>query len=275
MINVIYSANDKYFKMLYISALSMAMRTKESLCVYVMTLTCKTSKSDYFAIKQEQVDYLEETLKNYNKDSKAVLVNMQELYDQFLLHNKNHNTSYSPYTLLRLLTTYVPYLPSKLIYIDTDTMVYNDIKELYDFDLQGNEIGAVQDAMGHYFFGRTYCNAGVLLLDLDKIKESKLFDKCIKYVMTKRSIMPDQDAINYSTKKKILLPRKFNEQRGMQQDTVVKHFCKVLKFLPYMHTVNVKQLDFEKVHKVLKIHEFDDVFEEYEKLREGHENLLF
>ena len=275
MINVIYSANDKYFKMLYISALSMQMKTKEALNVYIMTISCKTKKREFNAIRQDQVDYLTETLKDYNKDSKAILVNMQDLYDQYMKNNKNENTSYSPYTLLRLLTPYVSCLPSKLIYLDTDTMVYNDIKELYDIDLGDNEIGAVIDAVGHYFFGKRYCNAGVLLLNMEALKLSHTFDKCIEYINTKRSFMPDQDAINYRCKNRIIIPRKFNEQKGMKEDTVVKHFCKVLKFFPIMHTVNIKQTEFDKVHEILHINQFDDVFEEYKRREENHTDLLF
>ena len=39
-------------------------------------------------------------------------------------------------------------------------------------------------------------------------------------------IMPDQSALDRLTSSKLLLPRKFNEQRSLRKDTVIKHFNK-------------------------------------------------
>lgn len=276
MIDVIYSGNDKYFNQIFLSSLSMAMHTKEALHIYIMSLDCETKKGKYYSITNEQVSYLAEVLKTYNPNSLATLIDMTELYEKYIPQDgKNKNTVYTPYSILRLLCTHIEGLPSKIIYLDTDTMIYNDINELYQIDLMDNEYAAVQDIVGRFFFGWGYCNSGILLLNLDRIKETKLFDKCIKYISTKRRFMPDQDALNYRKTKRIVLPRKFNEQRLVKEDTVVKHFCKIPKLLPIIHTVNIKQTNRDGVHNVLKIHEFDDVFKEYDRLRIGHEDLLF
>ena len=37
-------------------------------------------------------------------------------------------------------------------------------------------------------------------------------------------IMPDQTALHKLGKRRLYLPRRFNEQRGLREDTVVKHF---------------------------------------------------
>lgn len=85
-------------------------------------------------------------------------------------------------------------------------------------------------------------------------------------------LFADQDAIFWSTTKKKLLPRIFNEQSKFnKKDTVICHFCKRLLFLPYPHTENYKQWHIEQVHKVLKCYYFDDDLNEYVKLKKEFE----
>ena len=57
---------------------------------------------------------------------------------------------------------------------------------------------------------------------------------------------------------------KFNEQRSVKPDTVIKHFNKGVKHLPIPRSYNVKQWQVTKVHKKLKIFEFDDIYELYD-----------
>ena len=274
MINVFYSGDKNYFKQIFLSTLSMAMHTKESLNIYIMTLDCKTKKGEYFAITSEQIAFLEKTIKEYNVDSKITLVRMDDLYEKNMANNCNKNSVYTPYALLRLLSHHLDMLPEKIIYLDTDTMVYNDINELYSIDLEDAEYGAVQDYVGHHFFGKNYINTGVLLLNLKRIRETGLFDKCIDYVATKRRFMPDQDAINYRRTKFKMLPRKFNEQRDVVDDTVIKHFCKIPHMFPIIHTVNIKQTNLEGVHNVLKITAFDEVYDKYLEITKGVDKEL-
>ena len=51
----------------------------------------------------------------------------------------------------------------------------------------------------------------------------------------------------------------------LKSDTVFKHFTTFFKFFPYIHAVTVKPWHVEKMHNVLKIYEFDDILEEYER----------
>lgn len=44
--------------------------------------------------------------------------------------------------------------------------------------------------------------------------------------------MPDQTALFLLGKKVLILPRKFNEQRKVKEDTVIKHFNKGVKYFP-------------------------------------------
>jgi lipopolysaccharide biosynthesis glycosyltransferase len=108
-------------------------------------------------------------------------------------------------------------------------------------------------------------NSGVLLLYLKEIKKSGLFKIC-RYMCThKEMFMPDQSAINKLVEHKVLCQRKYNEQRKLQSDTVFQHFTTSFRFFPIFHTVSVKPWQMERVHDVLKIHEYDALFETYQK----------
>jgi len=87
-------------------------------------------------------------------------------------------------------------------------------------------------------------------------------------VNKKKMIMPDQSALNKHGKKKFL-PFRFNEQRKIKEDTVVKHFCKgIVFFLPFgFHIYNIKLWQIDDVHKRLKITYFDDIYEEFAEIK--------
>ena len=84
-------------------------------------------------------------------------------------------------------------------------------------------------------------------------------------------LFADQDAIFWSTTKKKILPRIYNEQSKFnRKGTVICHFCKRLLLWPYPRTENFKQWNVEEVHKILKCYSFDEDLEEYLKLKEKY-----
>lgn len=268
MIPVFYSGNKKVFDGLLLSVMSLAKYTEEELNVYVLTMDLTFDDPRFEAFTDDQINLLTEVLQKKNPNSKAIKLDVTQLYIEHMMSGKNHKNGYTPYTLLRLLIDFVPDMPEKLIYIDIDTMCCSDIKQLYDIDISDFDVAACKDYMGRFWIRRTYCNAGVLLLNMKRIKENGLFDKCRNMVFNKKMIIPDQTALNKYAKKKYL-PFRFNEQRKIKQDTVIKHFCKgIVFFLPFgFHIYNIKQWERENVHKKLKIFMFDDIYEEFDKLK--------
>ena len=193
------------------------------------------------------------------------------IYEKEFANCANENAYCTPYTLLRLLADLVPNMPSKLLYLDIDMMIGDDITKLYNIDVSNYEYAAVKEKYGSWLIRPDYINAGMLLLNMEKIKETGLLKKARHLIKNKKMLFADQDAIYRSTTKKLLLPRIFNEQSKFnKKDTVVCHFCKRLMLLPYPHTENFKQWNVEEVHKVLKCYSFDEDLEEYLKLKEKY-----
>lgn len=132
-------------------------------------------------------------------------------------------------------------------------------------------MSGVLDYYGKWFFKQNpfhldYINSGVLLLNLAKIKQTKLFAKARKICQTKKMFMPDQSAINKLAISKKIESRKFNEQRKLKKDTVFQHFTTSFRFFPWFRIVTIKPWHIEEVHNQLKIFEYDDILEEYKTL---------
>ena len=273
MINILLCGNKKVFDGALTQLISMTNRTKEDITCYIFTMDVSRLNPDFVSITDEQVDFLDQVVKSKNENNRVIKVDVTEIYEREFAHCKNENAYCTPYTLLRLLADLVPDMPSKLLYLDIDMMIGDDISKLYNIDISDYEYAAVKEKYGCWLIRPDYINAGMLLLNMEKIQETCLLAKARERIKNKKMLFADQDAIYWSTTKKLLLPRKFNEQSKFnRKDTVVCHFCKRLMFLPYPHTENFKQWHINEVHKTLKCYAFDEDLNEYIKLKDKYTN---
>lgn len=275
MINLLYCGNDKVLDGMMISLLSIIKYTKSPLHVYVMTMDLRQIHPRNIPIQQSQMEYLERMLKEVNAESKVIRIDVTERFRNEMLESPNLMTNYTPYTLVRLFADQVEELPERLLYLDTDTIAKDTIEPMFDIEIQSYEFAGVRDYLGKWFIDINYMNAGILYLNMRRIKETGLFKKSRQLCREKKMWFPDQTSLNRLAQKKLFLPRKYNEQRKLRKDTVIQHFCKSIRWVPYYHTVNVKPWEVEKVRTVYKIHEYDDILDEYQKrinsLRKGND----
>lgn len=239
-----------------------------------MTMDLTRVKDEYVSITDEQIDFLNKVVKSKKEDNNVTKLDVTRLYEQEFGGCANESAYCTPYTLLRLLADLVPDMPDKLLYLDIDIMIGNDIKELWEIDVTDYEYAAVKEKYGCWLIRPDYINAGMLLLNMKKIRETGLLKKARHLITTKKMLFADQDAIFHSTTRKKIIPRKFNEQSKFdRKDTVVCHFCKRLMFLPYPHTENYKQWNVDEIHKYLKCYYFDSDLEEYLLLKKQFDSL--
>jgi lipopolysaccharide biosynthesis glycosyltransferase len=154
-------------------------------------------------------------------------------------------------------------MPDKLLYLDADIMFNRDIQLLYSIDVEDYEYAAARDHYGKYLLNPNYINAGVLLLNMKKMRETGLLEKARGLIKAKKLPFADQSAIYRSTTAKKMLPQKFNDQKFLHKTTVVRHFSRRLFYTPYPHTANIKQWNVSKVHKIFGYYSFDDILYEY------------
>ncbi len=263
--NLLFCGNSKVFDGVLTCLLSIVKRTSENvrLNVFLFTMDVSRIKADYVPITDAEVDFLQNILRKYNPKSTVKKVDVTQLYEENFAGSPNEAAYCSPYTLIRLFADLVPKMPDKILYLDADVMFNRDARLLYDIDVTDYEYAAANDHYGKYLIRHDYINAGVLLLNMKKIRQTGLFEKARKLICTKKLVFADQSAIIRSTTRKKLLPQKFNDQKFLHKHTVVRHFSKRLFWLPYPHTDNIKQWQVDKVHKVFRYHAFDDIYEEY------------
>lgn len=264
MINILLCGNEKVFDGALTELISITRRTNEAINCYLFTMDATNLKPEYTAISDKQAEFLDEVVKSKNKENKVIKIDVTDLYKREFSGSENENAYCTPYTLLRLLADFIPEIPDKLLYLDIDMMAGGDISKLYNIDISEYEYAAVKEKYGCWIIRPDYINAGMLLLNMKKIKETRLLEKSREKIREKKMLFADQDAIFWSTTKKKILPRIYNEQSKFnKKDTVICHFSKRLMFFPYPHTENYKQWHIEEVHKVLKCYAFDEDLKEY------------
>ena len=269
MVNILLCGNEKVFDGALTQLISMTNRTQETIRCYIFTMNLTRMKPEYKSISDSQVKFLEKVIKEKNSNNEVIKVDVTDLYEKEFKNCANEGAYCTPYTLLRLFADLVPEIPDKLLYLDIDIMVGRDIAQLFNINIEEYEYAAVKEKYGCWLIRPDYINAGMLLLNMKKIKETGLLKKAREKIKTKKMLFADQDAVYWSTTKKKILPRIYNEQSKFnKKDTVICHFCKRLMFLPYPHTENFKQWNIEEVHKVLKCYYFDEDLKEYLRLKE-------
>lgn len=265
MINILFCGNDKVFDGMLTCSLSMFKRsqTKEPFHFYIFTMDLQDIKSDYKPVADSQVSFFENAIKEYNSENAVTKVDVTSLYEKEFRSCPNENCYCSPYTLLRLFADLVSELPEKILYLDADIMFNRDITLLYNIDVNDYEYAAANDHYGKYLINPGYINAGVLLFNMKKCRETQIFKKSRELIKTKKLIFADQSALIRSTTKRKLIAQKFNDQKFLHSWTVVRHFSKRLFYLPYPHTANVKQWQVSDIHRIFRYFQFDDILFEY------------
>lgn len=264
MINILLCGNSHVFNGWLLMTLSMTKHTKDPITMYCFTMDLSSVKENFAPITQKQAEYIEKILKQTNENSKVVLLDLSDIFMETMIDSVNLKNHFTPYSMLRLYADIVPEIPDKIIYLDTDTMINNDISELYNIDIDDFEIACVKDSYNWASPSRwkiidTYFNAGVLLLNMKKIRETKMFEKARNLCHDKKMMYMDQDALNQSVTYKKMLPLKFNSKDKYYSEIVVHHFCNVRKNNNWFHRIKPWEVELVKQ----KMSAYDDIYDQY------------
>lgn len=271
MISLLYCGNEGVFDGVLTSLLSIFKRsTPDTYRIYILTMNLTRLKDTYTPISDHLIEFLNKVVKSYNPENEVVKVDVTDLYERDFHKCPNEGAYCSPYTLIRLFADLVEIIPDKILYLDTDIMFNRDVHLLWNIDIEDYEYAAARDHYGKFLCYPNFVNAGVLLFNMKKCRETGLFAKARGWIQKKKLTFADQSAIAKSTTRKKMISQRFNDQKFMYKHTVVRHFSKRLFWLPYPHTANIKQYHIDLVHKKFKYHMFDDIFDEYLKLKEEY-----
>lgn len=265
-ISILLCGNARVFDGMVISTLSIVKHHTGPIDLFVFTMDLSDRDPAFTPVTASQCELLASVLREVDPESRVRLVDCKPYYLETLADAPNQNTQYTPYAFLRLYADRVPGMPPKLIYLDTDTVLCNDIASLWSIDLGRAEFGAVRDYYGCRFFGINYLNSGVLLLNLPRIRETGLFRRALELCARKKIFLADQTALNRLARNKKVLPRRFNEQHRRRADTVIRHFSMAILWFPRFRTRNIKPWQVDELHNTLGITEFDDILTTWKAL---------
>ncbi|MFM0052378.1 glycosyltransferase family 8 protein [Caballeronia grimmiae] len=128
------------------------------------------------------------------------------------------NAHLSISTYLRLLIPTLINEP-RALYVDADTLVLSSLESLFSMDLKNCLLAGTPDVLGGQISKiprsseDTYLNAGVLLMDLDALRQDGMLDKAmtIYRAYQHQLVMYDQCLINkYAEGRKLVLDSKWN-----------------------------------------------------------------
>lgn len=150
---------------------------------------------------------------HFGNRCKIEFINAEDKFKELIPSTVNVSSRFTKYALYRLM---LPELvkDDKLLHIDADALVVGDVTDLYNTNIDDYYIaGALDIHADHYNLKKplgltdkdVYVNAGVLLMNLKKIREDKIYDKWLYDINHKAFPTHDQDVINKSCRKNILL----------------------------------------------------------------------
>ncbi|MCD7738887.1 MAG: hypothetical protein LUH58_07605 [Lachnospiraceae bacterium] len=276
MINILYCGDRNIEDGLMISVLSLLKNSSEELNIFVLTLSLsakETGGREVCPVTEQIIQYLDRRVKEQNAHSRVRLIDATEQFKK-QVPAANMATRFTPCCMLRLFADQIPEIPDRILYLDNDVVCRRNPGDFYHQEMESWELAGVLDYYGKWFFRRNpfhmdYLNSGVLLLNIKKIRQTGLFERCRALCRSKKMFMPDQSAINKLAETKKICCRKYNDQRRLHEDTVLQHFTTSFRLFPWIHTLTVKPWEVERVHSVLKLTEYDDLLEEYIRERTG------
>lgn len=172
--------------------------------IYSLLECTKTVKKIYLLIETtniNEVPYLKQIIEKYNIEFK--LINLNEyLINNLSINSPNRDTIYSNFSFGRLLLPDIVE-EDKVLYIDTDAIVRNDISNVWNYDISNyyaagvKDYGIIEDdIINLYNITGKYINSGFVVFNLKKIRQDKVKEKWFNLINKFKLVYPDQDALN-------------------------------------------------------------------------------
>lgn len=208
-IHIAFCVNDAFVAYVLVTLKSILRNRVSDVCMTIHILT------DYVSIRNGEK--LKELISRY----KNVEMNIHVVDDASLQNLEVKNfTIYAWYRIL--LPDILSQDIHRVLYLDADTIVEDDLSWLFQIDMDNNSIAAVIDDSAFYDStyercgydkNKLYVCSGVLLMNLDYWRKYDLSKKILEWGEKNSTLVkyPDQDAINYVCQDtKIMLPLRYN-----------------------------------------------------------------
>ncbi|MGN0457136.1 MAG: glycosyltransferase family 8 protein [Acutalibacteraceae bacterium] len=205
--NVVYSASDLYSSLAGISLTSLLMNNTDVDKINVIIMDNE--------ISDENKAKLKATADRYNRDIRFVPLSAS-------LENTDINLQkWNISTFGRLFEASSLPDVDKVIHIDCDTVVDGSLKDLWELDMSHAIVAGAPDCLSDdYKFNiglmpdDTYINAGIIVMNLQRIRELGIENLFLKYISEKSKLLTyvDQEVLNSCVpeEEKIEIPLRYN-----------------------------------------------------------------
>lgn len=253
-LDVVFAIDNNYplYTMLVINSIIKNNKSGQEYTFWVLetgiTDENKTKMKDYAESIKQEINFITVDTKYIEKWSK--------LYDDYV----------TPIAMSRILIPdLLPQNIEKALYLDSDILVAEDLKGLFEEDLGDYYAAMVQDKMSEK---EKYMNAGVILFNLPRWRVDGLSEKMVDFIDShKRELkcseksfweksdcykFKDQDVIHFFLKDNTKeLDRKWNNQVFKNQTVTVKTQKGIYHFIGGLHRKpwNSQRNDPQKLYK--------------------------
>lgn len=193
--NLVLIINDKkdYSRHLAATLISVLENSRESWNIKII----------YENIPEENKQKILEMVNRFSSKINFIKMEKKEL-EKYRVGEGTHLTS------IVFARLYIPELlkeERRAIYLDCDLIVLKPLEELYNIDLEGKSIGVIPDGKNDQKSSierlglskdRVYFNAGVMVMDLEKLRENGKFRKTMEFCLNpdRELKLNEQDALN-------------------------------------------------------------------------------
>ncbi|MGN0033081.1 MAG: glycosyltransferase [Candidatus Limimorpha sp.] len=266
--NILYCGDRKMETGMQLSALSLLQHTDEPLCIYVLTMSYEDDQTKMEPLRGQVCLELQEFLQQRHPMSRVERYDCSSLFERHL-PLANMTTRFTPACMLRLYADLLPDIPHRILYLDTDVLALRDFTDFYHQPMNEIEFAGVRDYYGQWFyshpFKRDYLNSGVLLMNMEAMRDTNLLARCRDLCAQRRMFLPDQHALNALVQRKRICERRYNDQRSTHEDTVFRHYTTTFRIFP-PRSVTVKPWQPTAVKEVLREQIDDKLLRLYEDL---------
>ncbi len=196
-LNFLYCCNNAYAPCCGVSILSLlqANTSADEITVYVV----------YDSVSEENILRLQKTVADFGPTRRLELVDGKQIVERLKENGIGTYRGGQAANLRLFFTEYISSDVKRLLYLDCDTLICDDLSELFAAEMGTNPVAAVRDALTadykiKYGFKAedTYFNSGVLLFDVDNWKNGNCSAELLKLfdIPEYRGTNNDQDYLN-------------------------------------------------------------------------------
>ncbi len=253
-------------KLAYITDLNYTMPTMASIASSVSNM--EEEYKIYVITTFNNLDITNKFLSLGNSHAKIIVkpVNPKNYIPQNIISATHVSTT----ALIKFFLPNILKDENKVIYIDGDTIIQKPLCKLYNTNIKDYYAGAVfdsaltvmpQHARDLNIPPDKYFNSGMMLLNLDKMRNCNISEKLLEYKLRGQNFFMDQDAFNkilygnikflpgiYNTITSQIAPKRLFSFSNPYKEAVILHFADSRK--PWIYQRGILSKIFKKYYKL-------------------------